>query len=519
MQGIAEDLPLGWASTTLGGICDKPEYGWTTKAANSGPGPKLLRTTDISKGVIDWSTVPVCTQVPPSLDKYLLKKEDIVVSRAGSVGLSALIGDCPEAVFASYLIRFRAHREISVEYLHYFLKSPSYWEQIAQESAGIALQNVNAKKLAALTVPLPPLPEQHRIVAEIEKQFTRLDASEAALRRVQANLKRYRASVLKAACEGKLVPTEAELAQDEGRDYEPADQLLERILTERRARWESQEKRKGKYKEPATLDTSDLPELPDGWAWATVDGLILKSPQNGIYKPKSQYGDGVPILRIEDYQDFHVKAYDQLQRLRITAEEASTYGLGANQLIINRVNSPSHLGKTLIIPDHFSPVVFESNMMRVVPSGSMVPSFLAHYLRSPEGRVRLTSHAKWAVNQASINQSDVCTTPVPVPPPAEQQRIVAEVERRLSITQQAEAAVGTSLRRVERLRQSILKQAFCGQLVPQGPNDEPAAALLERIRAERAATQAASSTRGKTRGRRRAKSTSDSQLSLLEGDL
>ena len=86
MQGIAEDLPLGWASTTLGGICDKPEYGWTTKAANSGPSPKLLRTTDISKGVIDWSTVPVCTQVPPSLDKYLLKKEDIVVSRAGSVG-------------------------------------------------------------------------------------------------------------------------------------------------------------------------------------------------------------------------------------------------------------------------------------------------------------------------------------------------------------------------------------------------------------------------------------------------
>ena len=86
------------------------------------------------------------------------------------------------------------------------------------------------------------------MVAEIEKQFTRLDASIAALKRAQANLKRYRASVLKAACEGKLVPTEAEFAHAEGRDYEPADQLLERILAERCTRWESQEKRGRKYK-------------------------------------------------------------------------------------------------------------------------------------------------------------------------------------------------------------------------------------------------------------------------------
>ena len=86
---------------------------------------------------------------------------------------------------------------------------------------------------------LAPRREQDRIVAEIEKQFSRLDAATAALKRVQANLKRYRASVLKAACEGRLVPTEAELARKEGRDYEPADKLLERILRERRARWEA----------------------------------------------------------------------------------------------------------------------------------------------------------------------------------------------------------------------------------------------------------------------------------------
>ena len=120
------------------------------------------------------------------------------------------------------------------------------------------------------TIPLAPLAEQHRIMAEIETQFTRLDASVAALRRAQANLKRYRASVLKDACEGRLVPTEAELARSEGRDYESADVLLERILVERRSRWESQEKRRGKYKEPSAPDTSAMPELPEGWVWSSM---------------------------------------------------------------------------------------------------------------------------------------------------------------------------------------------------------------------------------------------------------
>ncbi len=118
--------------------------------------------------------------------------------------------------------------------------------------------------LNSIPVPLPPLAEQRRIVAVIETQSTRLDASVAALWRAQANLKRYRASVLKDACEGRLVPTESELSRSEGREYEPADVLLERILAERRVRWESQEKRRGKYKEPSALDTSALPELPEG---------------------------------------------------------------------------------------------------------------------------------------------------------------------------------------------------------------------------------------------------------------
>ena len=180
-QEHSDGIPDGWFVTTLGAICRGPQYGWTTKAVVKEQGLKLLRTTDISKGSIDWSSVPFCNQEPPSLDRYLLRDGDIVISRAGSVGVSALIQKCPESVFASYLIRFQPRVGIDAKFLYYFLRSPSYWNQISQESSGIALQNVNARKLSGIVIPLAPLPEQHRIVAEIEKHFTRLDASVAAL--------------------------------------------------------------------------------------------------------------------------------------------------------------------------------------------------------------------------------------------------------------------------------------------------------------------------------------------------
>ena len=129
-------------------------------------------------------------------------------------------------------------------------------------------------------------------MAEIEKQFTRLEAGVAALKRVQANLKRYRAAVLIAACEGRLVPTEAEIARKEGRAYESGSALLARILSERRKNWQG----RGKYKEPAAPETDGLGALPEGWAWATLDQL-LGLMRNGISaKPDAE--SGLPILRI-----------------------------------------------------------------------------------------------------------------------------------------------------------------------------------------------------------------------------
>jgi len=216
------ELPKGWVWTRLGEICLEPQYGWTTSAVAEGR-LHLLRTTDITSGSIDWNTVPFCKKEPPEKEKYLLKDGDIVISRAGSVGYSHLVKNPEEAIFASYLIRFRPL--IVEKYLAFFLKSPSYWNSILEKSLGIAIPNVNASKLKHIAVPLPPLPEQHKIVEEIERRFSVVEQVEKAVEQSLKQAERLRQSILKKAFEGKLVPQDP--------TDEPASVLLERIKKEK----------------------------------------------------------------------------------------------------------------------------------------------------------------------------------------------------------------------------------------------------------------------------------------------
>ena len=512
LQDLPNRLANGWASTTIGHISYKPQYGWTTKATTQDFGLRLLRTTDISNGSIDWTSVPICEHEPPEPSKYLLRSGDILVSRAGSVGLSALIHDCPESVFASYLIRFRARPSIHEKFLYYFLHSPSYWEQVSQESAGIALQNINARKLASFTIQIAPLPEQRRIVAEIEKHFTRLDASVAALKRVQANLKRYRASVLKSACEGKLVPIEAELARSEGRDYEPADRLLERILSERRAQWESQENRRGKYKEPVAPDTTELPELPEGWVWATLAQLATIGTGSTPLTSKTEYyRDGsVPWVTSSALNDPIVSSPSNY----VTQQAAEDYRLSLypiHTLLIAMYGEGKTRGKC-------SELMFPSTINQAIAAVTAEDSAVDCRPYSKiflHGNYEATRRLSSGGVQPNLNLGLLKALAIPLPPLAEQRRIVAEVDRRLSVVQQAEAVVEANLTRAERLRQSILKQAFSGKLVPQDANDEPASVLLERIRAEREAAETAAKSSRKPR-RRRSKSNAATRPKVSE---
>jgi type I restriction enzyme S subunit len=471
----AKALPDGWVLTTLEQVCLPPQYGWTTSASKEGT-LRFLRTSDITSGDVDWASVPFCRDEPPNPEKYLLHDGDIVISRAGSVGYSFLVRNPQCAVFASYLIRFRPL--VDDRYVAYFLQTASYWRAISEKKLGIAVPNVNATKLKQIFIPLAPLSEQHRIVAEIETQFTRLDAGVAALKRAQANLWRYKASVLKAACEGRLVPTEAELARAEGRDYEPADVLLKRILAERRAKWEAENPGK-KYKEPKRPETSKLSALPEGWVWATIEQCVRIIDYRGRTPPYSD--EGIPHLRTSNIRNGRV-IWDDLRYVsEETYQRYMTRGLPQVGDLLFTTEAP--LGEVAFAPERrFS---LAQRMMILRPAKGLVSSgFLKCQLMS-SGFQQMIRYRETGSTVTGISSRNFRPSPVRVPPLEEQHRIVAEVERRLSVVEGLEKQVETALKRAERLRQAVLKHGFEGELVPQDPNDEPASVLLERIKAER----------------------------------
>jgi type I restriction enzyme S subunit len=363
-------------------------------------------------------------------------------------------------------------------------------------------------------VKLAPLSEQHRTVEAIEEQITRLDAAVSGLKRVQRQLKRYRASVLKAACEGRLVPTELDLARAEDREYEPADKLLERILAERRAQGGT------KYKEP--MAPSPAGQLPEGWTWATAEQLVYRS-EYGTSVRCAYEGDGLPVLRIPNVAAGRISLDDlkfATMPLAIRDEDALR---GGDVLMVRTNGSVGLVGRTAVAPkDMAGPTYFASYLLRFrFAEDATLPRWFSLFATSDQGRRFLESHAASSAGQHNVSLSLIHRWSVPLPPLAEQQRIVAEVERRLSVVEKAEVVVEANLKRAARMRQSILKRAFEGKLVPQDPNDEPASVLLERVRAER---ERAASTTPKRRGRRPSTESSggsekrNGQLRLLDAE-
>ena len=495
---VVEGLPIGWVVSTLQEV--------SLVIQGQSPPGSTYNTDGVGlpflQGKAEFrATYPVAVKWCSAPSK-IAEPDDVLISIRAPVGPTNLCA--AQSCIGRGLAAIRTEGGIPSKYILYAMRATE--EELRAKSTGTTFEAIRGDDLRSHPLPLPPLPEQRRIVAEIEKHFTRLDASVAALKRVQANLRRYRASVLKSACEGKLVPTEAELARSEGRDYEPADRLLDRILSERRAQWESQEKRRGKYKEPTPPDTTDLPELPEGWVWAKSDQLLVRS-EYGTSVKCSYESNGLPVLRIPNIVQGEIDLRDLKYATKPLPVDPQRM-LQAGDVLMCRTNGSVNLvGKTAVVKTKLDAFhSFASYLLRFrFADTQSLPQWFHVFTTSLLGRSFIESNAASSAGQNNVSLKLIHGMPIPIPPLAEQRRIVAEVERRLSVIQQAEAAVEVGLKRVERLRQSILKQAFSGKLVPQDPNDEPASVLLERIRAEREAAEAAAKAQRRPR-RRRSKS-------------
>ena len=499
MKNVNDHFPSSWVITTLGNArldlsksIDPRKSGASmfelySVPSFSGRRPEFVSGNSVgsSKRTVEPNSVLLC-KINPRINRVWVVRDYSPYRKIASTEwlcFSELSGLLPD-------------------FICYYLQQDSFRDFLATNASGVggSLMRVRDSTFSNYPLPLPPFPEQHRIVAEIEKQFTRLDASVAALKRIQANLKRYRASVLKTACEGKLIPTEAEIARSEGRDYEPADRLLERILAERRARWESQEKRRGKFKEPVAPDITDLRALPEGWTWATLAsiGEVRLGRQRS---PKRATGPHMrPYLRAANVT-WHGLDLSNVKEMDFSPSEYETYRLRRGDILLAEASgSANEVGKPSIWDEQIEGCCFQNTLIRVRAFPAAVPYL--HYHLMSDARSGALGQAARGVGIHHLGAQRAESWAVALPPLAEQCRIVAEVECRLSVIQQAEATVEASLKRAERLRQSILKRAFEGKLVPQDPNDELASVLLERIKAEREAAQAGAQPKRKTRSRR-----------------
>ena len=334
-------------------------------------------------------------------------------------------------------------------YIYYFVSSQTFRKEAAGHMTGaVGLRRVPTAFLENAEIPLPPVERQREIVAELEKQFSRLDEAVANLLRVKANLKRYKASVLKAAVEGRLVETEVTQAHRGGLTSETGEQLLQRILDERRVKWGG--RRKWKEPELPAADTS----LPDGWAWASIDQLADVGTGATPKRDKPAYwNDGdVPWVTSSvvngDYVD---EASEFVTKLALAETNLTLYPIGT--LLIAMYGEGKTRGKCteLRVP------AATNQALAALRVDATISRYLRHFLELNYEEMRKV--AAGGV-QPNLNLGLVRAVCVPLPPLAEQVRIVAEVDRHLSIVREVDAEVDTNLKRAQAFRQSTLAKAF-----------------------------------------------------------
>ena len=425
----------------------------------------------------------------------------LVVGRKGAAGSVHLVPESSWPIDTAYFIQ--PPKDIDLVFLSYLLGTCG----LGALDKSTAIPSLSRDDLYRVLVPVAPRAEQARIVAKLEELLSDLDAGVAELKAAQKKLAQYRQSLLKAAVEGAL--TAAWRTQHQ--PTETGAQLLQRILQERRARWEARQLAKfaeqgktppkdwqKKYPEPVQPDTTGLPELPQGWVWASLDQLALDSSYGTSVKCGYE-SQGASVLRIPNV----IARKLVLDDLKFASQpldlHKSEYLAPGDILVVRTNGSVSLVGRaaevTEPLPGDF---YFASYLLRVrCLETSVVHRWVSALLASRQGRSWIESRAASSAGQHNLSLSTLLTIPIPLPPIVEQAEAMNALEAVLLSVSEQEQFLDKSLQQSTAQRQNILRAAFSGQLVAQDPHDEPASVLLERIRAERAAQGAVKKPRGR----------------------
>jgi type I restriction enzyme, S subunit len=382
---------------------------------------------------------------------------DILLTIVGSIGRSVVV--------PAGLPRFALQRSVAVlspnsgvvpHFLCYQMQSPAVQRYLERNARGTAQKGVYLKTLGATPISVPGIPTQRRIVADLETQFSRLDEAVANLQRVKANLRRYESSILKSAFDGALVDTEASIAARHRRSYESGADVLRRAIEIGHAH------RNGNRRSAraSQMRIGDLPPLPEGWCWAQLGDIA--AVKGGITVDSKRTDPTVrlvPYLRVANVQRGYLDL-SELKQINAPAGDVDVLRLECGDILFNEGGDRDKLGRGWIWEDQVPECIHQNHVFRARLFLREFSPKLVSWWGNTFGKNYFLRHGKQTTNLASINLTKLMELPVPVPPIAEQRRIVAEVDRRLSIIRELEAEVDANLKRAHGLRAGILSKAF-----------------------------------------------------------
>jgi len=482
MMREQEQLPQGWA------LCNLPDF----VHLEMGQSPPSTTYNHEGIGLPFFQGKAEFGELYPKIDKYCSEPKKIAKAGATLLTVRAPVGPTNLAKVDCCIGRGLAgiHPLGKIESKFILLLMKSIEHDISGKGTGSTFKAINKTFLEELVFLLPPLNEQRRIVAKIEALFSELDKGVESLKTAREQLNTYRQAVLKHAFEGKLTE---QWRQDNKDKLEPAEKLLARIKAER------DDINDGK-------PISESIALPNEWVWGPVSALLAAPLSNGR-SVKDRPG-GFPVLRLTALKGTTLDL-DEHKEGDWDSQEAQKYLVTEGDFFLARGNgSKSLVGNGVLAKNVNFEVAFPDTMIRIRLNCDYVdPDYLALIWNSRVLREQIEAAARTTAGIYKINQRHVSSFLLPLPSLSEQAEIVQRLEPAMSAINRIADDIDFNLQKSEALRQSILKKAFSGQLVPQDPSDEPASVLLERIRAENAAlakTKAKPRAKKKTRKRKSA---------------
>jgi type I restriction enzyme S subunit len=461
----------------------------------------VLRAGNLQKGMIIVDDLVYVPEKRVDADQ-LIRRHDIVV--AMSSGSRSIVGkaavsetDIRDISFGAFCGLIRPLMETTAPWLNLYFQSEGYRQIMSDLSSGININNLRPDHFLSLRILLPPGREIQRIVNRAKELQLRSRRARETLETVPDLLEQLRQSLLAAAFRGDLTKE----WRKKNPDVEPASELLKRIRAERRKRWEEDEleklkargltderleeefaKRHKEYKEPSPVDTSNLPELPKGWIWESMERVCKKIMDGAHHSPpNSPIGDRIYLtaknvrpwhidmsnltyVSEKDHRDIYMRCDVKYRDVLYVKD-----GVNAGMTALNTLKEPFSLLSSV--------GVFR-------PEDGLLPEYVVSYLNSPIGhRLILSMVSGNAITRLTLVK--LKSAVIPVAPLMEQQEICSLIDEQLPKAKSLDIKIGKMISDLQIQDQAILAKAFRGELVPQDPNDEPASVLLERIREEK----------------------------------